>query len=252
MNRFRIIPILLIDEDGLVKGEKFKNHRYVGDPINAVKIFNDKEVDEITILDIGASRENRSPNFDLIEELAGEAFMPLSYGGGLSNLDQVSRILKSGVEKVIFNHSAVHRPKLIRETADKFGSSSTVVSIDVKSGGLFGGRKVFTLNGKENIGKDPLAFAKEMEEIGAGEIILTSIDKEGTQNGYDLKLIEHVSHEVGIPVIANGGAGNIQHFKDAISAGASAVAAGSFFVFQGPRKAVLISYPSNEDLKSIY
>lgn len=246
--RFRVIPTLLIKDDGLVKGEKFKNHKYVGDPINAVKIFNEKEVDEICILDISATVNKREPNYELIEEIASEAFMPLSYGGGLQNISQVTTILRSGVEKAIFNYSAVINPNLIRETADKFGSSSTVISIDVKTTGLWGGKKVAYLNGSKTIDTTPVEFAKQMEKLGAGEILLTSIDKEGGMKGYDLKLLEEIANAVSVPVIANGGAGSINDFQKAIEFGASAVSAGSLFVFQGPHRAILISYPRQEDL----
>jgi cyclase len=248
MKRFRVIPILLIKDGGLYKGEKFKNHKYVGDPINAVKIFNEMEVDEISILDISATTGNKEPDFELIEEIASEAFMPLSYGGGLKTIKQVEKVLKSGLEKVIFNYSAAHHPELIRETAAKFGSSSTVVSMDVRSGGFFGQKRVVVLNGTTNLDVPPLEFAKKMEDLGVGELILTSVDQEGTMKGYDLKLIDGIAHQISIPLIANGGAGNTEDFRSAIQAGASAVAAGSFFVFQGPRKAVLISYPSQEEL----
>lgn len=248
MKRFRVIPTLLIKDDGLFKGEKFKNHKYVGDPINAVKIFNEKEVDEICILDISVTINKKEPNFELIEEIASEAFMPLSYGGGLQRMDQVTRILRCGVEKVIFNYSAITNPNLIRETANKYGSSSTVVSIDVKSIGFLGNKKVFYLNASKAIDISPIEFAKQVEKLGAGEIILTSVDKEGVMKGYDYKLIQEITHAVSIPVIANGGAGNIEDFKTAIDVGASAVAAGSFFVFQGPHKAILISYPTQQDL----
>lgn len=251
MRRFRVIPILLLQEGGLVKGERFRKHRYVGDPINAVKIFNDKEVDELSILDIGATGAGRGPDFELIAQIAGEAFMPLSYGGGLTDLDQVSRILKSGIEKVIFNHSAVERPELILQTAEKFGSSSTVVSVDVKSAGLFGQKKVFIHGGTKNTGKDVVAFAQEMERLGAGELVLTSVDREGTRQGYDAALIKSVSEAVHIPVIANGGAGQLEDFRSAIAAGASAVAAGSLFVFQGKHRAVLIQYPQAQELAGL-
>lgn len=248
MKRFRVIPVLLIKDGGLYKGEKFKNHKYVGDPINAVKIFNEMEVDEISILDISATVGNKEPDFELIEEIASEAFMPLSYGGGLKTIEQVSRILKSGVEKVIFNYSAAQHPELITETASKFGSSSTVVSMDVKSASLFGGRKVAILNAGKNVEMSPVDYAKKMEQLGAGELILTSVEREGTMKGYDLKLIDEVSHQISIPVIANGGAGSTDDFQAAINAGASAVAAGSFFVFQGPHRAILISYPTPQEL----
>lgn len=240
MSPFRIIPTLLILDEELVKGKNFANYRYVGDPINAVKIFNEKEVDEICILDIGISKNKMKPNFDLLEEIASEAFMPLSYGGGLNDISEVKRVLQGGAEKVVFNYAAYKNKSLIRECAENFGSSSTVVSIDVKKIGSE--YKIFILNGTVNTGLDPVEFSREMEGIGAGEIILTSIDREGSKLGYDLSLIEKVSRSVNIPVIANGGAGNKTHFEEAIKVGASAVTAGTYFVFYGNLDGVLITY----------
>lgn len=240
----RIIPLLLIRKGGLVKSVKFKNHRYVGDPINAVKIFNDKEVDEIIIIDISASQENRRPNIDMINQIAGEAFMPLSYGGGIKSIEEVKEILYQGVEKVIFNSSAIYKPDLISETAHRFGSSSTVVSIDVGKN-IFGQYKVFSNNGKKNTGIDVLEFAEKMVSIGAGEIFLNSIDRDGTYKGYDLDLIKKVSNVVKIPVIACGGAKDEDDLVRAINeGGASASAAGSLFVYSGVHRAVLINYPN--------
>ncbi|WP_118973731.1 AglZ/HisF2 family acetamidino modification protein [Taibaiella koreensis] len=250
MIRPRVIPILLLQDGGLVKGEKFKKHEYVGDPINAVKIFNDSYADEISLLDIDCTANNREPNYALIKEVASEAFMPMSYGGGLNKIEQVRKILHSGVEKVIFNTSAFQNRDLITQTAREFGSSSTVVSIDVK-GSLFGGKKVFVANGKKATGQDPVSFARKMEALGAGEVILTAIDKEGTMSGYDTDLIRQVAAAVNIPVIANGGAGKLSHFKEAFQAGAAAAAAGSMFVFVGSIKGVLINYPTEEQLNSI-
>ncbi len=247
MKRFRVIPILLISDDGLVKGKKFSNHRYVGDPINAVRIFNEKEVDELSLLDISATRLGKEPNYRLIESIASEAFMPVSYGGGLKTLDQVGRVLSGGIEKVVINTAAWKSPALVAETAQRYGSSSTVVSIDVNK--TWRGQKVFVSGGSVNTGKSPLEYALEMEKLGAGEIVLTSIYQEGLRSGYDLEQIRQVSSALKIPVIANGGAGNLEDFKKAIEIGASAVAAGSFFVFHGKHEAVLISYP---DLESVF
>jgi len=248
MQRVRVIPVLLLRNGGLVKSVKFKNHVYVGDPINAVKIFNEKEIDEIIILDIDATRQKSALNMSKIREIAGEAFIPLAYGGGISSMQQVKELFYIGVEKVIMNSSAVNKPQLITETAKMVGSQSVVVSIDVKKG-LLGGYKVYTSNGTINTGYDPVEFAKKMQDAGAGEIFLNSIDKDGTFNGYDLELIRKVSAELSIPVIASGGAGEVEDFDKAIKSGASAVAAGSMFVFQRPHKAVLISYPSQKELE---
>jgi cyclase len=249
MRRIRVIPVLLIHKGGLVKSVRFKKPVYLGDPINAVRIFNEKEIDEIVILDIDASRNNKGPNFQQIRELAGEAFIPLAYGGGISNIDQVKQLFYLGVEKVILNYSAVRLPSLITEAASLVGSQSVVASIDVKKN-LFGKYKVYTLNGTESTGLDPVSFAKQMENAGAGEIFLNSIDRDGTYEGYDLDILEKVSSAVNIPVIICGGASSIEDFKKAaVDAHASALAAGSMFVFQRPHNAVLISYPSQDELK---
>jgi len=240
MNSFRIIPTLLIKEEELVKGKQFAEYRYIGDPINAVKIFNEKEVDEICILDITASRKKEPPNYELVKEIEYEAFMPLSYGGGLNDIDQVTRILQSGAEKVIFNTAIHTNPQLIKQTAEKFGASGTVVSIDVKR--RANEYYAFVLNGTVETGFTAVEMAKRVEILGAGEIILTSIDREGMKQGYDINLIEQVSQAVQIPVIANGGAGNKTHFQMAIHAGASAVTAGTYFVFYSKLEGVLITY----------
>jgi imidazole glycerol-phosphate synthase subunit HisF len=249
MRRVRIIPVLLMHKNGLVKSEQFSNYKYVGDPINAVKIFNEKEVDEIAVLDISATKEKRPPNIEHLREIASEAFMPLSYGGGITKIEQVNEILGNGAEKVIIGKAAFSNPELITEAAMRFGSQSIVVSIDVKKNWL-GRYKIYLENATKVIADDLLSYTKKMEELGAGEILLNSIDKDGTFKGYDLELIEKVSSHVSIPVIASGGASYIDDFLKAIKVGkASAVAAGSFFVFQRPHKAVLISYPSNKELQ---
>jgi len=244
-----VIPVLLIKNHGLVKSIQFKNHKYVGDPINAVKIFNEKEVDELGILDISASAEHRGPDIARIAEIAGEAFMPLSYGGGITTLEQVKQILFSGIEKVVLNKSAHTKPELITEIANSFGAQSVVASIDVKRNFL-GKYKVYTDNGSNNTGLDPIVFAKQCESRGAGEILLNSIERDGTYKGYDVELLKAISTSVNIPVVACGGASSIEDFKKAIVEGkASAVSAGSMFVFQRPHNAVLISYPKQIDLK---
>jgi len=248
MKRIRVIPGLLLHQKGLVKSVKFKNYKYVGDPINAVRIFNDKEVDELAILDIDASRENRPPDTDRIAAIVSEAFMPIAYGGGITRVSEVERVLMNGAEKVIINKSAVETPSLITETARRFGSQSVVVSIDYKKSFL-GSVQVFTGNGRINTRLNPVTFAKQMEEAGAGEILLNSIDRDGTFEGYDLVMIKKVSAAVSIPVIAMGGAGSLRDFRQAVEQGASAVSAGSLFVFQRPHRAVLISYPSPKELE---
>lgn len=248
MRRIRVIPVLLIQNGGLVKSIKFKNHNYIGDPINAVKIFNEKEVDEIAILDISATKEKRGPNFAKIKDIAGEAFMPLSYGGGITTLEEVKYLLYSGAEKVILNTSALDRSELITEISEQFGSQSVVVSIDVKKDWL-GGYKVCRDNGNKKMNLSPVDFAKLMEEAGAGEIMLTSIDRDGTYRGYDVELIKQVASAVGIPVIASGGAADITDFRKAVTEGqASAVAAGSMFVYASEQRGVMINYPKQDIL----
>jgi cyclase len=249
MLQARVIPCLLINGSGLVKTARFKNPKYVGDPINAVRIFNDKEVDELTVLDINRKEEEKTPQFELIAQIAGECFMPLSYGGGVRNINQIEKLLTIGVEKVILNSAAVHTSELIKQAADFIGSQSIVVSIDVKKS-TFGKYHIYTHGGRKKINIDLLGHAAHMEKLGAGELLLTSMDRDGTQEGYDLKLIKNITDTVSIPVIASGGAGKLNDFEGAIkNGGASAVAAGSMFVFYGKHRAVLINYPSQEDLK---
>ena len=248
MKRVRVIPVLLIHKGGLVKSVKFKDYKYVGDPINVVKIFNEKEVDEIVLLDISATAENRTPNISQIKDIASEAFMPLAYGGGITTLDEVKTLINGGVEKVVFNNMAYTNPPLITAAAAWAGSQSVVVSMDVKKN-FWNKYRVYTRNAEKNTEEDPVVYAQKMEAAGAGEIFLNSIDRDGTFAGYDEELIEKVSKAVSIPVVAIGGAATVNDFEKAIKKGASAVAAGSMFVFQGPHRAVLISYPSQAVLK---
>jgi len=248
----RIIPCLLLRNRGLVKTIKFKDPKYLGDPINVVKIFNDKEVDELIFLDIMATAEKRKPPFELLAEIASECFMPLGYGGGLRDLEDVKTILNLGVEKVCINSYAVENPSFIHAAADFAGSQSIVVSIDVRRG-RFDKYRVFTHSGKKATGLDPVRLATEMERMGTGELLLNSIDQDGMMQGYDLELIRQVSSAVSIPVVACGGAGSVQDLADAVQkGGASAAAAGSLFVFQGPHRAVLISYPSARELRQAF
>ncbi len=248
MLRTRVIPCLLLRNQGLVKTVRFSNPTYVGDPINAVRIFNDKEVDELIFLDITATMQKKPPQFDLIHDIATECFMPFGVGGGIHDIETARSLLKLGSEKIILNTSATNLD-FISEAANEFGSQSVVVSIDVKQS-RFGKYQVYTTSGTVNTKLDPVQFAKSVESAGAGEIFLNSIDLDGTMQGYDLKLLESVTSSVGIPVVACGGAGNLMHFQEAIlKGGASAVAAGSMFVFHGPHRAVLINYPTQDELK---
>jgi cyclase len=250
MLKTRVIPCLLLRGAGLVKTTRFKDPKYVGDPINAIRIFNDKEVDELLLLDITASRDARTPAFRVVEEVACECFMPLAYGGGIRSVDDARRILKLGVEKVVFNTTAWRDPAVLEAAAREFGAQAVVASIDVRRR-LFGRYEVYVEAGTKATGADPVEYAKRLQALGAGEILLTAIDRDGTMEGYDLELVGKVSSAVDIPVIASGGAGSVGHFRTAVrDAGADAVAAGAMFVFHGPHRAVLITYPSRSELEA--
>ncbi len=251
MLRTRVIPCLLLLNTGLVKTIRFKAPRYLGDPINIIRIFNDKQVDELVLLDIRATKENKQLQFDYIAKLTSECFMPMCYGGGVRNLDEMKMLFSIGIEKVSLNTYAVENPAFIRAAADLFGSQSVVVSIDVKKSWL-GNYEVVTQGGARPTGIDPVKFSAEVEKQGAGEILLNAIDQDGMMQGYDLELIRKVSSAVNIPVIACGGAGKLQDFGEAVKAGAAAAAAGSFFVFQGPHRAVLVSYPTQNELRTMF
>lgn len=251
MLRTRVIPVLLLEDQGLVKTVRFKSPKYVGDPMNAIKIFNEKEVDELVFLDINASKEKRKPSYELVNKLATECFMPFCYGGGIRDIDTIRTLLKLGVEKVAINSYAIENPEFIKEAVTIFGSSTIVVSIDVKKN-LLGKYKLFSKTGIASGRNDVLEFAKLMESYGAGELLINSVDKDGTLEGYELPLIQMITSNVNIPVIACGGAGAIKDFADAaLIGGASAAAAGSFFVFHGKHKAVLITYPSQKELRNV-
>ena len=251
MFRPRVIPILLLKGLGLVKSIKFKDYKYIGDPINAVKIFNDLKADELVFLDIMASKEKRTISLDFVHKVGDEANMPFAVGGGIRTLQEIKEIINAGAEKVIINSYAVENPDFIRKASDIFGSSTIVVSIDVKRK-ILGNKQVYSYAGSKSTGINPISFAREMENEGAGEIIINSIDKDGTMSGYDIELIKSVSSAVTIPVVATGGAGSVNDFKAAIDANASAVAAGSIFVYHGPRNAVLINYPSREEIEKVF
>lgn len=250
MLRTRVIPCLLLQHQGLVKTLKFRNPKYIGDPINTIKIFNDKEVDELIILDIAASREKTGPNYSVIETIATECFMPVCYGGGITNYEQVEALVKLGIEKVTLNTAAFTTPGLITKLAEAFGSQAIVVAVDVKKN-LFGKYEVVIEDGTQTTKKDPVTYAKEVARLGAGELFVNSIDRDGTMQGYDTSLIAKVAAAVTVPVIASGGAGTLQDFTEAVNAGASAVAAGSMFVFHGPHRAVLINYPGQDELRQV-
>lgn len=251
MIRPRVIPVLLVKDGGLYKTQRFTKSVYVGDPINAMRIFNDKEVDEIVLLDIGATAEKRAPDFDMIADIVSESFMPLAYGGGITRYEDAMRLFEVGIEKVVLGTAAFTQPELISRIAQAAGGQAVVVSVDVKKP-LFSAPRVFVSNGKKNTKLSPVEYAKRAVEKGAGELMLTSISHEGRMAGYDIELICEVSQAVSVPVIAHGGAGRLDDFKKATrEGGASAVAAGSLFVFQGPHRAVLISYPSAQEIDAL-
>lgn len=247
--RIRIIPVLLLKKGGLYKTVKFKNATYVGDPINTVKIFNEKETDELLVLDYTASIENRSPDFSKIAEIAGEAFMPMAFGGGIKTLEDAKKVFDCGYEKIVLNSVLFTNSDLIEKVAGIYGAQAVIGCMDVKKN-LFGTYKVYSHSGTKNTGKSPVEWAKNLEKAGVGEIILNSIDRDGTWEGYAFDLIKEISGSVGVPLIACGGAGSMEDFKKAVEAGASAVAAGSMFVYQKKGMGVLISFPSNFKLVS--
>lgn len=247
MFRKRAIPVLLLNYDELIKTVKFKNPKYIGDPINTVKIFNEKEVDEILLLDINASIQKKEPNFSLIKDIVSESFMPLSYGGGITSIDQIRRILTLGVEKVSINKTAVLNPNFIKEASIYFGSSTIIASIDFKKD-FWGNYKVYINRGRTKTKYSPVEFAKIAEKQGAGELLINAIERDGTMTGYDLDVIQDVSNAIDIPVIACGGAGSILNLKEGIEHNATAVAAGSLFIYKGKHRAVLINYPEYSEL----
>lgn len=252
MLRPRVIPCLLVHNKGLVKTVQFKDPKYVGDPINAVRIFNEKESDELMVIDIDATRDNREPDYKMIEHLAAECRMPLCYGGGVKTAEQAQRIFSLGVEKIAISSAAIHTPELVSEMADRVGSQSVVVVVDVKKK-LLGGYEMYTHNGKKSTGKNPFEFVAKMEALGAGEIVVNSIDQDGVMKGYDLALIEKIRQSISLPLTVLGGAGSLQDIGNLINKyGIVGAAAGSLFVFKGVYKAVLINYPNwNEKDKLI-
>lgn len=248
MLRPRIIPCLLVHKGGLVKTIGFGNPKYVGDPLNAVRIFNEKEVDELTVLDIDASRLGREPDYSLIANLALECRMPLCYGGGVKSVEQIERIIGLGVEKIAISSGAVENPELISEAAARVGSQSVVVVLDVKKTGLLRRPELVTLNATRKTGLDPAAFAQRIQVLGAGEIILNAVDRDGEMKGYDLDLVQQVRAVTTLPLTVLGGAGTLDHMRELIRRhGIIGAAAGSLFVFKGKYRAVLINYPNRQE-----
>jgi len=246
--RPRVIPCLLLRGTGLVKTTRFEQPVYLGDPRNVVKIFNDKEADELVILDIEASKQRRGPNFDLLREIANESFMPLGYGGGIRTAEDVEAIIAIGIEKVVINTAALENPAVIEESARRVGSQSVVAGVDVHAAGLLRHPQVYAHVRGKGFQTRPEEHARRLESAGAGEILLQSVDRDGTMKGYDLETIRSVSTAVRVPVVACGGAGGVPDLVAATRAGASAAAAGSMFVFQGRLRAVLISFPEERVL----
>jgi cyclase len=251
MLQHRVIPALLLRNSGLVKTTRFKDPKYVGDPINVVRIFNEKEVDELMLLDITASKENRDPNYEIIEEIAGECFMPLAYGGGVRTVGQAQRIFSSGVEKICIQTGALENIHLVRDLADRFGSQSIMVSLDIKRN-WFGRAGVLATARGKLLPTEWLRILSDLVSAGAGEILLNAVDKDGTLSGPDLELIRQASQKVDVPLIAVGGVSSLNDIKSAVDAGASAVAAGAFFVYHGPHRAVLITYPRYSELEQLF
>jgi cyclase len=252
MLRPRIIPSLLLHDKGLVKTINFKSPKYVGDPINAVRIFNEKEVDELAFFDIDATVLNQEPDYTLIEKLANQSRMPLCYGGGVKTVEQAQKIFGLGIEKIALSSSVIQNPKLVTEIAERVGSQSVIVVLDIKKK-LLGGYEVYINNGKKATGINPIKFVKELEKLGAGEIIINSIDQDGVMKGYDLTLIDKIAESISIPLTVLGGAGNLTDIEKVINKhGVIGVAAGSLFVFKGPYKAVLINYPSQTEKNKLF
>ena len=245
----RIIPVLLLKDSGLVKSSKFKKYNYIGDPINAVKLFNELYADELVFLDIEASKNNKLISLDFIKNVAEEANMPFAVGGGIKSLDDIRKILNSGSDKVILNSSAVGNPNFIKESADQFGSSTITVCLDIKKT-MFGQQKVWTHGGTKKSKYNPQEFAKIAEELGAGELIIQSIEKDGTMEGYDIDLLKSISVNSTIPITALGGASTLDNLRDAHQlANVTGLAAGSLFIYQGKKRGVLINYPNKKEIK---
>ena len=251
MLQTRIIPCLLLKDDSLVKTVNFKKPAYIGDPVNTARIFNELEVDELTLLDISATNNKKKPNFKILAELAKECFMPLAYGGGINDFEDAKKIFQIGIEKVIINSIAFSKPAFITELAEHFGNQAIVASIDVKKN-MFGKYQVFSNSGTKKQKVDPVAWAQELEQLGAGEILLTAIHQEGTWNGFDINIIEKISNAINIPVIANGGASSIEDIGKAVKKGnASAVSLGSMVVYQNKGMGVLVNFPDTEKLNKV-
>ena len=251
MLKTRIIPCLQLIGESLVKTVKFGSYGYIGDPINTVRIFNELEVDELCFLDIRASAENRTPNLDILHQISNECFMPLSYGGGVRDFDSAKKILSIGFEKIVVNTHAYRDQFLVTKLSEYFGAQAVIGSIDVKKN-ILGQYRVYVNDGKERTDLEPVEWAQQLEHLGAGEILLTSMERDGTWSGYDIDITKKVATSVSIPVISNGGAGNIQHISEAVKLGhASAAALGSMVVYQKQGMGVLVNFPDKKELETI-
>jgi len=250
--RPRVIPVLLLDDGFLVKTTGYRNPTYVGDPINTVKIFNEKGADELVILDIGASRRDAALNLRALENIASEAFMPIAYGGGVRHPQEADQILRLGVEKIVLNSSLFDTPRIVEAVAGEHGSQAVVASVDVGRPRFARADRVVRVSGRRAVDVPVVEWCRELERRGTGEILLTDVRREGMRTGYNCDLIASVSRAVTVPVIANGGSGETQHFRLAVLAGASAVAAGTQFTYHGSRRAVLINYPTDNELTTVF
>ncbi|MAV36057.1 MAG: imidazole glycerol phosphate synthase subunit HisF [Planctomycetaceae bacterium] len=243
----RVIPVLLLQDQALVKTRRFRQPTYVGDPINAIRIFNEKEVDELFLIDIAASREHREPDYKLLHDCASECFMPLGYGGGISSLSQATRLFDIGIEKVSLQTSTLETPQLVEQVAARYGNQAVVASVDVRRD--WRGRiRLWSARQQKALGQNWKDHLRNVQALGAGEVLLNCVHRDGTREGYDCEIIAEAATMIDIPIIAIGGAGSIQDLPPAVAAGASALGAGSMFVFEGPHRAVLISYPSYQEL----
>jgi len=251
MLQARVIPVLLLKGKGLVKTVKFEQPKYIGDPINAVKLFNDKETDELVFLDIEASKQGRGPDFELIKNIATECFMPLGYGGGIQDISDIEKLFSIGIEKVIINSTALKSLELLTQAAEIYGSQSIVLSVDVQKN-IWGKHQIYSHSKTKHTHTDVVQYIQEAERAGVGEIVLNAVDRDGMMKGYDLAMLSKVVEATQIPVVICGGAGSLDDFRKAVDAGASGVAAGSLFVFHGPHKAVLINYPTQRQLKQLF
>lgn len=251
MLKTRVIPCLLMKNGGIYKTISFADPKYIGDPINTVRIFNEKEVDELILLDIEVSKKNHEPNYEQIQDIVSEAFMPIAYGGGITRLDQAQKIISLGIEKVIINTAAIKNIDLVREISEKIGSSSTVIAVDVNKNWL-GRYCVYRSDLGKNTDVDLISYIQEAVSYGAGEIFVNAVYRDGTLKGYDLDLVRKICSSVDVPVISCGGAKDLEDFKGAAELGASGVAAGSLFVYIGKHRAVMINYPSQQTLNEVF